>query len=282
VVLGEGFQSLGTDGDAPAPLYGRRALCRFATGIVNATLESDGLLRCISPPSMGGRRTAALSVTINGKDFVGGEDFLFDPRVAAIGPRREGLLGRGAALDAATLAILEPRPTVALGAGEYVPGAPTLSFVYFEHPELLGLSPVGGPIDGLTVVALTVRAPLTVRDLMVLRCRFGDAETRVAATLEAHPSAIAQRAGNATGNGTGDGTDDLLLSAGKQAFIRAGEEENAREPVPHCVVQLRAVASRPASEQIEADPKAIWGKRSCRAWHCCTHWRWGLQANSTW
>ena len=39
---------------------------------------------------------------------------------------------------------------------------------------------------------------------------------------------------------------DLLLSAGKQAFIRAGEEENAREPVPHCVVQLRAVASRPA------------------------------------
>ena len=219
VVLGEGFHSLGTDGDAPAPLYGRRALCRFATGIVNATLESDGHLRCISPPSMGGPRTAALSVTINGKDFVGGEDFLFDPRVAAIGPRREGLLGRGAALDAATSAILEPRPTIALGAGEYVPGALTLSFVYFEHPELLGLSPVGGPIDGQTTVTLTVRAPLPVRDLMVLRCRFGDAETRVAATLEALPSAIAQHAGITTGNATGNGTDDLLLSAGNATSI---------------------------------------------------------------
>ena len=64
VVSGAGFHSLGADsGDGPAAgtlrdlgggLYGRRALCRFAAAVVNATIEGDGRLRCVSPPSMAG------------------------------------------------------------------------------------------------------------------------------------------------------------------------------------------------------------------------------------
>lgn len=180
VLRGFGFQSLGnTDGYA-AP-HGRMALCRFGATVVNATASVDGdSLRCVSPPAMDGPGTSALSVSINGVDFIG--------LSAGSNPRREYGVGLVAPMPSrgtdSSVGASSPPPSAVhmhdgTGKGHVASGHhasvqdSALRFYYYEHPLLVGLSPVGGPVAGRTIVTLRAASPLPLIDWQTARCRFG-------------------------------------------------------------------------------------------------------------
>ena len=208
IVTCVGFDRIGNT-DAYAAPHGRRALCRFGPDVVNATIDGPESLRCVTPPSMEGAVRAHVSVSINGVDFVGLPAAANPARAEGVGVGSHlqwhdqamdhsgygggvggGLGDSGEAAHEAAAALsgrhggggggdraaYAASASAAHGSGSLTSGRDDgnlVVFTYYEHPLLTRVSPVGGPILGMTSVTLSASRPLPVRDWTLLRCRFG-------------------------------------------------------------------------------------------------------------
>ena len=181
IVNGLGFGSMGRT-DAYALPHGRRALCRFGAEVVNATVDGPRSLRCITPAAMeDGASSVHISVAINGVDFVG------------LPSRENPARAKGVGVGSALVDHSGYGGGVGGGlgdSGEEAEGRSSsrlLTFRYYEHPLLVSLSPIGGPLNGRTSVTLSASGPLPVRDWSELRCRFGE-DMEVPMTAVARPT----------------------------------------------------------------------------------------------